>query len=194
MDNWFEPMYISIDTETGGISIDRSLLTAYFSILNPQFDEIKSLYLELKPSGDDPYLVDAEGMEINGIDLVEHNKRAISLSEGGKLLRELLKDFSYNGKNRLTPIGHGINFDMRCIQHHLLNKHEINKYLSYRTVDTAHIAKFLQIQGKVPDSVSGSLTSLIEHFNLKSQLPGRAHTADYDAKASALVLREMLKL
>lgn len=187
-------MYISIDTETGGIPIDRTLLTAYFSILNSQLDEIKGLYLELKPNGDEPYIVDAEGMEVNGIDLVEHNKRAISLSEGGRLFRELLRDFSESGKNRLIPIGHGINFDIRCLQHHLLNKNEMNKYLSYRTVDTASVAKFLQIQGKIPDSVSGSLTSLIEHFNLKQQLSGRAHTADYDAKASSLVLKEMLKL
>lgn len=194
MDNWFEPVYIGIDVETGGIPMDRSLLTAYFSIMNSSLEEIKGLYLELKPNGDDPYLVDAEGLEVNGINIVEHHKRAISLSEGGKQLRELLRDFSEGGKKRLTPIGHGINFDIRCLQLHLLNKNEMNKYLSYRTVDTASIAKFLQIQGKIPDSVSGSLTSLVEHFNLSEQLSGRAHTADYDVKASALVLREMLAL
>jgi DNA polymerase III alpha subunit (gram-positive type) len=119
---------------------------------------------------------------------------ALSLSEGGRQLRELLRDYTEGGKVKLTPIGHGIAFDVQFLQHHLLNKNEMNKYVSYRPVDTANIAKFLQLQGKIPNTVSGSLSSLVQHFNLQEKLSGRAHTADYDVKASILILQEMLRL
>lgn len=185
--------YIAFDCETGGIGTNHSLLTVWFAVLDEKLNVIDTLDLKLKPNGGEPYRVNAEALNVNKIDLVAHDRVATTVSEGGQQLRSLLWQHSNNGKIKLIPIGHNVVFDEIFIHEHLLGKREWQKYVSYRHLDTGVIARYEIIKGNIPDTVSGSLSSLMEHFDIQFTGNG-AHDAQSDTLATVDVLKALLKL
>ncbi len=183
--------FMGFDAETGGVTTDCSLLTMFFTVMDNDLNEVDKLHLKVKPNNGAAYIVTAEALRINKIDLVEHDKVAITESEAGRLLREFLVKHSENGKVKIIPVGHNVGFDEDFIWMHLLNRREYHKYMSYRKLDTGVIAQFLKKKGLIPNTVSGSLTSLVEHYCLKFK--GEAHQEDADTYATVDVLKEMLK-
>jgi hypothetical protein len=83
--------YIAFDNETGGLNPETSLLTTYFAILDGNFNKIDELELLLKPNNNEPYVIEPQGLEINKINLIEHDKVAVPYSMGGQQLFKLLK-------------------------------------------------------------------------------------------------------
>lgn len=181
--------YLTLDTETGGFS-GTSLLTAYFSVLDESFKELDSLYLEMKPE-DNKYIVTAEALRINGIDLKLHDKRAITYKEAGTRLYNFLNGNSLMGSDKLIPVGHNVVFDIQKLCDYIISKNSWIKFVSYRTLDTGTIARACIQAGLIPNSVSGSLSSIAEHFNINSSL---AHTADGDVLMTSAILEKMLNL
>lgn len=177
--------YIAIDTETGGISNDTSLLTVYALILNDQLIPQDELYLYLKPKHK-IYHVEVEALIVNGINLIEHDKIAITKSDGGQLFRDFLIRNNPNGTDKFIPIGQNIFFDLDKIYTHLLDKKEAEKYISYRLIDTGCNTQFLKTMGLIPDEVSGGLQSMVKHYGI-TQLPA------HDAKNDVLMTIEVLK-
>ena len=87
--------YLVLDCETGGFE-GTSLLTFHFDVLDKDFNTLDSLSLFLRPK-DHIYKVTAEALTVNHIDLIEHEKKAITYQEGGTLLFDFLQ------KNSLVP-------------------------------------------------------------------------------------------
>lgn len=185
--------YLAFDTETGGIEPETSLLTAYFGVLNSRLELIDELDLYCKPDDDKPYVVTAGGLEINGINLVQHDRHAITYGLAGKKLRELVIKHSNNGKIKMIPLGHNVHFDITGITTKILSKKNWNQYVSYRVVDTQIYARCLQLKGVIPGDQSVSLGNLITYLNVRG-IEGRAHEAKYDALATVEVLRKLNKL
>jgi DNA polymerase III alpha subunit (gram-positive type) len=77
------------------------------------------------------------------------------------------------------------------IQELLMSKNTWNKFVSYRTLDTGTIARACIAAGLLPSSVSGSLSSIAEYFNIDSS---SAHSADGDVMMTTLVLEHLLEL
>jgi DNA polymerase III alpha subunit (gram-positive type) len=184
--------YIAIDTETGGIDKYTSLLTAYFAVLNENFEIVSELDLVVKPE-DGNYVVTARALEINRINLVTHdaNPNAVNEKVAGGKLREFLIAATANGKTKLVPLGQNVAFDLAKIYEDLLNKTEAEKYISYRVLDTGTIGQFLKVLNKIPETVSGSLGSWVEHFKVKQR---EAHTARGDVEMTVDVLKAMIEL
>jgi hypothetical protein len=182
--------YLGTDAETGGIELDKSLLSAYFVVLDENFQKVDDLYLLIKPNAGKPYVVTAEALEINKINLIEHDRVAITESEAGGKLREFLVRNATNG--RLIPLGHNVTFDLEFYFEHLLNKREFQKYASYRVADTGVVGQYLKDAKKIPDTIPGSLGSYVEYFGL--QFAEAAHEPLSDTWAAVDVYREMLKL
>ena len=182
--------YLAIDTETGGIGPEVSLLTAYLAVLNEKFEIVDELDLALKPD-DDLYHVTAEALSINKIDLVKHQEKAITRGKAGELLREFLIKNSENGKNKLTPLGHNVAFDMEKIYQNVLNKKEAQKYVSYRMLDTGSTGRFLIVAGYIPETVTGSLGSYVEHLGVQKR---EFHTARGDVEMTVDVMKAMIDL
>jgi oligoribonuclease (3'-5' exoribonuclease) len=181
-----------MDVEAGGIGLDKSLLTVYFEVLDENLETLGELDLAIRH---DVYHVTAIGMAINKIDLVAHHQTAIPQSEAGKVLLTFLQKFSDNGKIKLIPVGHGVSFDLTFIWEHLLGRKTFEAYTSYRKLDTAVIAQFLKLQGKLPEYISGSLKSLVEYYNpdmpfVKSD--NAFHTAKFDTQMTIEVLRAQI--
>ena len=163
------------DCETGGIDpATSSLLTLYMAVLDSNDQIIDELDLKLKPD-DGKYLWTQEAMDVNGINLEEHDKEAITYSQGKVLLMAFLKKNSPK-KRSLRPCGHNIAFDIGFIQTHLLSKKEWEDYCHYRVLDTTPIATFMQDIGVWPSKL-GSLVSLVEYLGVKKRL---AHNAKED--------------
>lgn len=184
-------LYLAMDNETGGLADNISLLSSYLEVFDDDFNSIDSLELYVKPN-DGVYLVQAEGMSINKIDLIEHDKIAITYSEAGQKLFKFLQKNSNDGEIKLIPVGKQVHGDVRWLQQHLLGKKTMDKFVSYRQIDITGLAMGLQIKGKLPSDLSLSLSSLVKYFGV--EIPGNAHEAKYDTQATILVWVELLNL
>ena len=176
--------FLVYDTETGGLNPeDSSLLTAYFAVVDANFEIVDDLGLILKSS---PYLVNAGALKVNNIDLVKHDAEAISLEEGESLLLDLIKAHGGFGKKALTPVGHNVSFDDDFIFTHLIPKKEFQKYVSYHKLDTISIANFLKLRGLIPSDQKISLGNLAEFLGIKVK---NAHDAKGDVFMTIAVLK-----
>ena len=181
--------YLAFDCETGGVTLDTSLLTVFFGVYTDDFQLVNELYLFLKPD-DGIYRVDAEALALNGIDLVKHNKKAIPYKQAKPLLYDFLQK-NYEG-NKLTPVGHGIQFDIDRVLLHLISQGSWESFVSYRKLCTSNAFQLLQKAGVIPKSVSGSLGSVVKHFGLNTDVT--FHDARVDTMQTVLVLQELLKI
>lgn len=122
--------YIALDLETGGIGADKySLLTGFFAVLNEKFEMIDKLEVALKS---DVYRVSAKALEINKINLIEHEAGAKDQETIVNEINHFLKKHatapfeasigSIGGPEplpvitptieSLIPIGHNVHFDI----------------------------------------------------------------------------------
>lgn len=185
-------LYLPMDNETGGIDDETSLLSTYLEVVNDKLEVLDSLELYVKPNNG-LYVVEAGGMAVNKINLIEHDKIALSYSDAGQKLFNFLKKNSQDGKIKLIPVGKNVQFDVGGLQRHLLSKKHMDKFVSYRQLDITAIALGLQIKGKLPSELGLSLFSLAEFFNITG-VAGAAHEAKYDVKVTMLVFQKLLEL
>ena len=184
-----KPKYIALDVESGGVTSGTSLLSLYVTILDSDFNMIDEMDLKIKPD-DGIYYVTAEAMAVNGINLIEHDKEAITERQAGSKLYTFLNKNNPGGEVKLLPIGQNVGFDIEFVIEKLIAKGSWEKYVSYRLLDTGVIAQYLKLLGKIPESVSGGLSSLVEFFGVEKR---EAHIAKNDVLMTVDVLRSMLK-
>ena len=125
----------------GGRELKYSLLTAYFLVTDSHFKKIGDLNLYLKPDDGD-YIVSGQGMSVNKIDLIEHDKIAIPYKQAKPLLFDFLK--RHSGKKRLTPVGHGVLGDIRHIKNSLISEGSWDQFCTYHYIDTSVVLQFLR--------------------------------------------------
>lgn len=184
--------YIAFDCETGGLKTDMSLLTAYFVVLESDMTTIiGELDMKIKPNAGGAYSITAEALSVNKIDLIEHDKTAITEGEAAQKLYAFLQEMSPNGTKKLIPIGHNVSFDEDFVAAHLMNKANWNRFVSYRKLDTGAVSELLRATGHLPTTVKGSLIDLANFFGIK--LPD-AHTAKGDTLATVKVLRKIIRI
>jgi len=181
--------YIALDTETGGVTPETSLLTLFLAVLNENFCVVDELDLKVKPD-DGNYVTTARALEINKINLIEHDKVAIPYKEAKTLLYKFIEK-NYQGE-KLIPVGHGVAFDVRRIYPTLISQGSWENFVSYRVLDTGNAAQFLRAAGLFPRDVSGSLGSLVEYFKLPSK--GELHNAKTDVLQTVEVLKCLLNI
>jgi DNA polymerase III epsilon subunit-like protein len=182
--------YIAFDTETGGLEPDKvDILTGYFAILDENLQLQAELDLKVRPDGDAPYRVTAGALAINGINLVQHHREALTKTDAAACLRTFLGNYKPGGREKLIPVGQNVPFDIDfCRQ--MMPKKDWEGYCSYRKVDTADIAHFLALCGKI-NPKNFSLESLVEYFALPKT---QAHNAKNDTLMTIMVLRELRKI
>jgi DNA polymerase III alpha subunit (gram-positive type) len=185
--------FITIDIETGGIGDDKSILQAYMGLCekqNDQFFLVDEVNVLIKPN-DDVYKITAESLTITNIDLVAHNKIAVTEKRAGTIIYDALRRWYDISKDKLIPIGHNVAFDIRRISNTLISQGSWDQYVSYRVIDTCTIAQFLRLRGNLPNNLSCSLVKLVEYFNI--EVDGLPHEAKYDALSTVKVLENLLK-
>ena len=183
--------YLVFDTESGSRHANSTLLTAYFLIVDAEFQRIGDIYLQLKPEGNGHYIVDAQGLAVNKINLVEHDKVAITCKQAKPLLYDFLK--KHAGLKRLTPIGHGTKGDIQRITDNLISEGSWEQFCTYHYVDTSVWLQILRIYGKMPDAGKGSIRDLHDdYFNLNVE--GEDHDCRVDTWKTLGVVKEFVRL
>jgi DNA polymerase III epsilon subunit-like protein len=183
-------MYLVFDTETGGIGVDKSLLTAWFGVFDKDFNLRNELNLKVKPD-DGVYQVTGQALEVNKINLVEHDRVAISYKAAGTLLYDFLRGNTKLGGEMLIPLGQNVIFDINFIVGKIISKGSWDCMVTHRLLDTMYIARFLQLNDKLPVE-SVSLGKLVEYFGVKVE--GELHTAKTDALATFEVYKKLVEI
>ena len=197
-------MYLFIDTETGGLTTDHSLLTISLIPVDKQFQIIpitytdpltgqpsyteSGLYLGVKH---DKYVLTKEALAVNKIDIAEHDKTAVPLAAARTLVLAFISHVAQVcGKKYLVPAGHNVGFDAGFVRTYLLSNEEWERFFSYPALDTAATARFLNAAGVIGSGYS--LTSLRDKF-LGAPL-GAAHDAEVDNLTSIALARKFAQM
>jgi DNA polymerase III alpha subunit (gram-positive type) len=181
--------YFLFDTETGGLEAEKvSILSLFGMVLDNKLNIVDSIDLVIKPN-DGRYVLDIQAMNVNKINILEHDKIAISEYEAGRRLNNFL--FKHVGiwsekPNRLIPAGHNIGGLDIPMGMRLVGTDNWRRLVSYRLLDTGNIGQFLVLQGILPENNSCSLRDLCEHYKID-------YTGAHDAKQDALMTLEVLK-
>lgn len=188
-------LYFVFDTETGGIKKETSLLSLYGIAVDSNYKKIKDIELYIKPNNG-IYNVEIEALELNKINLIEHNKKAISADEASFMFKDWICSLSLSG-TKIIPVGLKVKFDIKFAKQHLMP--EWRKYFSVRTLDIDNILIFLQQSNVLPFNIPGigergkTLSSLANYFNIPIDAE-RSHTAKYDTELTLEILKKMDEL
>lgn len=197
-----KPRYLILDTESGSCHSTSTLLTAYFMVTDDNFKVLGDLYLQLKPEPNEHYIVNAQGLGVNGINLVEHDKVSITCKQAKTLLYDFLK--KHGSIDRLVPVGHATKGDIKRICDNLISEGSWAQFCTYHFIDTSVVLQFLRVCGKMPMDTDGSVESLATYFanmddNVNDKvvnllLDGNLHDARIDVKLTALIFQQMIEV
>ena len=176
--------YLCVDTETTGLNNDAQVLTAFFIILDSNFNEIDKLDLKIRYP---VYNVELKAFSINKINLSVHDKNALDLLDAKNTLNAFLKKHYKNKK--YIPLGHNVKFDLDKLSKNFDIYNYINNIFSF---DTMQIAQFFKSSGQIPVTQSLSLKNLTEYYNIKSE--GELHNAEYDIKLTIELFKHFQNL
>jgi hypothetical protein len=179
-----DALYLPFDTETGGLTTESSLLTAHFAVCDKELNILDELELYTRPN-DRYYTVSAEALTVNKIDLIDHDKIALTYSEAGQELREFLWKYSKNGKIKLIPVGKNVPFDVKKVNETLLGEKTWRQLVSYRQYDITSVVIFLKRKGLLPEDAPESLEGLANMMGFKYE----SHTAQGDTYAAIAVIK-----
>ena len=182
--------YLVLDTESGSRHANSTLLTAYFLVTDANFQTLGELSLCIKPEGDDHYIVDAQGLAVNKINLVEHDKVAITYKQAKSQLYDFLKKHAAN--ERLTPLGHAVRGDISRIITNLISQGSWEQFCTYHYIDTSVVLQFLRACGKMAEDCDGSVVALAKHFNI--QVEGADHDCRVDTLKTLGIFREFIRI
>lgn len=185
--------YLHLDAEMGGIDLKYSLLTAYFLITDDKFNVIDKLSLFLKPD-DGIYILSAQGMSVNKIDIVQHDKIAIPYKEAKTILYKFLSKNSDNGKNKLTPVGHGVRGDITHILDKLISEGSWEQHCTYHYIDTSVVLQFLRACGKIPHHIDGSVSGMVKYLDIPMSTNVEWHSAEFDTLMTMFVYKKMVEI
>ncbi|MEW5819222.1 MAG: 3'-5' exonuclease [Cyanobacteriota bacterium] len=176
-----------IDTETGGIdpNIHSILSIGLVSWTDGLIDDETEILIN-----EDQIIATKEALSINNIDIESHKKIAINCLDAVKQIENFcIKNFS--NEDKITLAGHNICFDVGFLKRLYQKANtEILATFSHRYIDTASILKYLYVSKILPEDLSASDTAF-EYFNIKIS---KRHSALEDAKATALLFNELIKL
>lgn len=182
--------YLSVDVETGGLGLETSLLSIGLVLADDNFQVLLEKELFVKPDNK-LYCLQAEGMTVNKIDIVEHDKKAISYRDANNFLRVQLHNWSAQGKNKLTVVGKQVRSDLMQIWDKVLKREAWENFCSHRLIDISSVFMFLRDLGKYPKDMKGGLADLLNYHRLATD---GQHNALWDARMTLFVYQRMLLL
>jgi len=183
--------YFLFDTETGGIKKETSLLTIFGYVLSENLSIMREISYAIKAENG-LYIVEAEGLAVNRINIVEHDKIATPIADVKLRFKNDICKWNFaGGQEKITPIGHNVRFDVKFVKNHIMP--DWDNYFDRRQIDTAGIAKFLFLTGVLPNLVSYKLSdiacSLGIDFNEED-----LHTSKGDVDLTLAILRKFKQI
>jgi oligoribonuclease (3'-5' exoribonuclease) len=178
-------MLCFVDTETGGLTPDFTLLEAAFVITDDSLNVKNTLSFALAPD-DSVYRVHPRALEVNRIDIMTHHRRAVTYTQSGAMLSEFLYPYQQHA-NRLTIAGWNVAFDLNFLRSVYDERLVWDTLFSHRVLDVQVVSRFLQLLGRLPSTL-GSLDSHVRHYGLAI---AQEHTALSDCMMTIEVLKRL---
>jgi DNA polymerase III epsilon subunit-like protein len=176
-----------IDTETGGIDPASHSLLSLALVVWKELDARASIEILIN---DGVLNVTEKALEINGIDLSDHKKKAVSPDLALQQLDQFLGNH-FSRDEKITLGGHNINFDVNFLNAFLTrNGYNFQQRFSHRSVDTSSILFYLYLTGKIKRKLTASQDAF-DYFGIT--VPGR-HTALGDAFATAQLFSKLVSI
>jgi DNA polymerase-3 subunit epsilon len=176
-----------IDTETGGIQPGKNSLLSLALVV---WEESKIKASEEILINDGVLDVTEKALEINGIDLEEHKKKAVSPAVALQQFDDFIKA-NFPADEKIVLGGHNITFDVNFLNAFLAaNNYNYHQRFSHRFIDTASILFYLYLTGKLKRKVNSSQQAF-EYFGITVE--GR-HTALGDALATAQLFSRLISI
>lgn len=185
--------YLFLDTETGGLSDDTSLLELGLIITDEKFNIIEEISWKLKPENDE-YIVTAQALQVNKINLIQHDMVAYKYKDIKTPLHIFLhKHWSYNRCKPLIPVGKNVTFDVRRLWGCVISRGHWESMVSYQPLEINGAWRLLELQGKVPILSKTSLSHLVDHFNIPVD-DNQLHGAIYDCRLGIEIMKRLVQL
>lgn len=176
-----------IDTETGGLDPARHSLLTLALVAKPSlgWEPMVEEIAFRHPT----YVVDAEALAVNRIDLVQHHAKALQ-PEAAVACIETFLDRAVPAGEKAMLGGHNVGFDIAFLMAYLRQHgpHLVGRF-SHRIVDTMTLATAMRVGGLLPEG-AGGLTDLLKHYGI-DLADSQRHTALGDALATARLFHRM---
>jgi DNA polymerase III epsilon subunit-like protein len=168
--------YLFLDTETGGLDLERHSLLSIGLVVGDAGVVRDSLEILIRH---EPYVVSAGGLAVNRIDLVQHHQAALE-PEAALTALETFCGRHFPPGEPITLVGHNITFDRNFLAVFFAQQgRPLEPRISHRIIDTHSVAAALRDAGRLAiEHLSSS--ALFQHFGIVIPEEKR-HTALGDA-------------
>ena len=177
--------YLVIDTETGGfLEKKHDILSIGYIVTTRTLRVIEKGEILIKGS---PRRVTKKALEVNKINLKEHNKKALPKRKAVKLFQDIIRE--HWSDMHPTIVGQNVPFDTRFLV--ALFSSVGHKFEpDYTTIDLKPIWQSLIAFGKVK-TANAKQDTILDYLKIKSK--GKRHTALVDAENVLKALRKIKK-
>lgn len=175
--------FLFIDTETLGLDPTKhSLIEVAMVLTDENLNTLDVFHYKIKH---EIYHLNPAAIAVNGIDMSQHDRQASPLWN----VRTYLRDFLSTLDDEAIPVGWNVGFDLGFIYANMLPKEELERYVSYRTIDLCSVARFMKLCGKLDNA--GSLAHTARKLGIDNS---KVHTALGDVEMTIEVMRKLKEL
>lgn len=185
-------MYFFIDTETGGLTPDCSLLTFDGTLLDENLNVLESVSYKIKPD-DGIYHIQAGALKVNKINIIEHDVGAVPMSEARKQFEHWIsmKIAEKYLQPTIIVAGQNVWYDIEMLKKEFCP--EWSSYFSRRILDLQPISILFKAAGIMPADQRISLSELVKYFNIDVDI-NNMHRSDIDVYASIEIFKKYIRI
>ena len=184
---------IFIDTETGGVNIEKSALIQLSGIIRVNKKDVETFNFFIKPFENSE--VNEKALEVQGRTLEElGTEKYIDESIIYKKFLEILDKYidKYDKNDKFIVAGYNVKFDIDILK--ALFERNNNKFLfSYfnsSMLDPLYSVRLLQVAGMLPVLENNKLETWCKYFNIEL----KAHDSLQDITATKKLIEKLVEL
>ena len=166
--------FILIDTETTGFDEKKHQILEVGILVIKDLKVIDEFEIKIKHR---EYTITAKAMEVNNINIVEHEKEALFEKEAVEKILEFLNKHKVENDEGYIVIGQNVAFDIKFLEEMFLRTYKIKEYrqvISYRNLDIMQLAMIKNIEGKI-SLEKQDLDSILKELEI--EIPENRHRA-----------------
>ena len=184
---------IFIDTETGGVNIEKSALIQLSGIIRVNKKDVETFNFFIKPFENSE--VNEKALEVQGRTLEElKTEKYIEEKEVYKQFVNLLDKYvdKYDRTDKFIVAGYNVRFDVDMLKH-FFQRHGNNflfSYLDSSMLDPLYSIRLLQVAGILPVLENNKLETWCKHFGIEL----KAHDSLEDIEATKKLIGKLIEL
>lgn len=182
--------FLLLDIETTGFDDKKHQILEIGMLIIKGMKVIADVNISVKHK---EYTITTSAMNANKINIIEHEKNALTEEDAGTTLLNFLKEHKDNEKAYIA-IGQNVDFDLRFIEAMFFKLGQIKEYreyISYRKLDIMQVALIKNLESKI-SLEKQDLDYLLTTLDI--EIPKDRHRALADCYLEFEVLKRLLTL